>query len=180
MPPPSNRGRAAVLGGVTVAAMIAAAAPFAIHMITGSEAEGRPGRPGFAYADPGYGWRRATICYGHVGDYHPGDRLNHEACVALLHADLTPYATGAFRCIAPAMRSRVTPAMGGAFIDAAYNVGPVRFCQRIVPYVNRGDLAGACRALDTALPHTSNGIRMAGLDRRRHDERVACERGLTP
>ena len=60
--------------GATITALVVAMSPAGYRALKSHEGLGQPGAAvQKAYADPYYGWRIATICYGHTAGVKQGD-----------------------------------------------------------------------------------------------------------
>ena len=114
-----------------------------------------------------------TICFGETRGVKMGDRKTTEQCRAMLGDRLLEFEQGMNACL----KAQVPDGAYAAFLSFSYNVGTGAFCKStLVRKANAGDLRGACNELmkwDKAA-----GIRLAGLTRRRVDERALCLEGL--
>lgn len=121
-----------------------------------------------------------TICYGHTGsEVVKGLKVDKEQCEAWLIEDMTKASKAVDDCI----RVPLTPGQRGAFISAAFNVGPRVVCgSTLQRKANAGDLEGACRELTHAKGKDgketgwtfAGGVRYKGLVKRREKEREIC------
>lgn len=115
-----------------------------------------------------------TVCVGETKGIRMGMTFGKPECEAMLLKRLT-------EDFAPAMESCVTRPMGddtyAAFLSLSYNVGSSAFCgSTVVRKFNAGDGRGAC---DAVLAWDKAGGRVvAGLARRRREERALCLRGI--
>jgi lysozyme len=120
-----------------------------------------------------------TICEGHTRGVREGDVATPEQCAAYKAADLLEAAQAVERCITHPL----LPNQLGAFIDAAYNLGPAVVCgSTLQRKANAGDVEGACRELTDA--RNADGGRRGwsfaggkfypGLRARRIDDRALC------
>jgi lysozyme len=123
-----------------------------------------------AYPDPATGGDPWTIGFGHTGDdVSPGMVITDEQAEALLVKDLDKFETG----VADLLDPNVTTSDNqyGAMVSLAYNVGLGNFEKSSVLRLhNTGDFAAAADAF--LLWNKAAGRVMAGLDRRRHEERT--------
>lgn len=114
-----------------------------------------------------------TICFGETRGVKIGDRRTAEECRTMLGDRLIEFSAGVDRCLT----RRVPDKTYAAFVSFAYNVGTGAFCgSTLVRKANAGDLAAACNELlkwDKA-----GGRRVAGLTRRRREERALCLEGI--
>ena len=135
------------------------------------------GRKNVAYWDA-YGavW---TICDGHTAGVREGDTASDAQCDAWREQDMSHAAASVDRCI----HVPLTTLERAAFIDAAYNLGPVVVCgSTLQRKANAGDVTGACLQLTDALDAKGNAVgwthaggkELAGLRNRRTDERNLC------
>jgi lysozyme len=116
-----------------------------------------------------------TVCFGETRGVHMGDRYTIEECRTMLGDGLEEFATGMEACL------RAPDTLPGksyvAFLSAAYNIGRKAFCgSSMARRWNAGNLAGACDAL--LLWNKAAGKVIAGLTRRRQEERALCLEGL--
>lgn len=115
-----------------------------------------------------------TVCYGEtkVAMRHYTDA----ECLALLKDQLPRYGDGVLKCI----DVPITQNEHAAYTLFAYNEGVYAFCTSAArATLNRGDHAGACRALATkpgGTPawSTAGGRYVQGLQNRRQYERNLC------
>lgn len=116
-----------------------------------------------------------TICFGETRDVRMGQRRTRAECDGMLLDSLRRHEAAIRPCLA---RSDELPdPTYVALLSFAYNIGPRAFCgSTLVRRLNAGDLKGACNELlrwDRAA-----GVRLAGLARRRQEERALCLHGL--
>lgn len=115
-----------------------------------------------------------TICDGDTNNVRPGMVETPEGCRQRLEAQLVAHAEPVLACT-PDLRNR--PDQLAAAVSLAYNIGTGAYCRSTVARrFNAGDWRGGC---DAFLLWTKAGGRVvAGLERRRRDERAICLRGL--
>ncbi len=160
--------------GLAITAAVAVASPIA---------ERWEGYRGKAYLDPAH---ILTQCYGETEDVDPSRVYSQDECATKLRARMArDYAPVLAKC----MPSLVGPdwprytQVYGALLDASYNAGPERTCDKYAPLVNAGNIAAACNALPTWFISAKNrktGVRAVypGLINRRKDEQAVCRRAL--
>jgi lysozyme len=155
--------------GATAAAILAAAAT-----ATGTLVKWE-GWSNAAYPDIARVW---TICAGDTHGVKPGQVASDAECESRLGIEAVK--TGF--AIAPCLPDELPIKVRGAFISAAYNIGPTAFCGSSMSRKARaGDLSGACRSLDLwnkARVGGGTAVVVRGLTLRRSDERQLCEAGL--
>lgn len=145
------------------------AAALAVSVVGGAE-----GLRHVAYPDPATLGPPWTICFGHTGEVHPGDRKSLAECKVILLRDLEKFATGVEACIKRPMSDGTEV----AFVSFSYNVGTGAFCKSSVARLyNAGEGRAACDALMRF--NRAAGHVMAGLTTRRKKERALCLEGLT-
>jgi len=130
---------------------------------------GKEGLSQYAYPDPATRGAPWTICYGHTGHVTPGEHDSLAQCKALLLADMSNADTAIEKCIhVPMSDSREV-----AVLSLAYNIGAAGVCKSsIVRDLNAGNDAAACD--DFLKYNRAAGFVMAGLTRRREEERSLC------
>lgn len=112
-----------------------------------------------------------TYCTGATENAQWGKTYTLEECRAQLDADLARHADGISKCVD---MDRLTDGQKIAFVDVAYNIGVSAFCgSSMARKANAGDMAGACAAL--SMWDKVGGKPVAGLTRRRAEERKICE-----
>ena len=120
-----------------------------------------------AYQDAGGVW---TICYGHTGGVKPGDVATPAQCRSWHVRDEAAHRAAVERCIHRPM----TTGQRSSFTDAAYNAGDWAFCHSpIARLFNEGRAVEAC----DYMAHwyiKADGKVLAGLVKRRADERALC------
>ena len=159
-------GAAAVAGTV---AWLAIATPFTAAF------EGYARKP---YVDTVGTGHPITWCYGETkADGTPVPPMSavfsKDQCTAQLQQKLANvYYPPIAKCI-PA--KYLTPHRTAALVDFAYNLGPAAVCTGPVGrYIAAGNVAAGCRAM-LAYDH-ANGVRLAGLTRRRQADYAYCVR----
>lgn len=115
-----------------------------------------------------------TACYGATGQgVKVGQRYTDAECNTRLAKDVRAHAEKIVACI----KVPVSAKTEAAFISFAFNVGTGAFCKAsLTRKLNAGDYAGACNGL-LAWDY-AGGKRVAGLTKRRQDERALCLAGL--
>lgn len=122
-----------------------------------------------AYPDPATHGAPWTICYGETKGVKRGDVHTVAECKAMLVNSLEGYATSLERCTKQPMPDGAY----AAFLSLSYNIGSGGFCKSSVARLwNAGDRRGACDALLRF--NRAGGRVLAGLTRRRKDERAMC------
>ena len=158
--------------GGAILALTVALSPAGYRALKSHEGLGQPGASvQKAYADPYYGWRIATICYGHTGpDVHAGDNHTDAECKAILERDLEK----SWAAIDQYVTVETDPWVRAAAADFALNVGVEAFRRSsFVRLLNQGRVHEACNSL---LLWTRAGPQknVQGLIRRRQAERHLC------
>jgi lysozyme len=131
-----------------------------------------------------------TDCAGHTEGAVIGRRYTLEQCMQYLAGDAVQKGMAIDGCIGVPVPAESR----AAFTSFAFNEGSGAFCSSgIVSHLNAGDLAGACRQLNTGddgrpqwiyvrsgvLPNGKpRYVVVPGLVARRAEERAFCERGL--
>lgn len=113
-----------------------------------------------------------TICYGQTAaDGADFSKVYTKAeCEKMLGTDLQRYD----RMVQSCTHVTLPPHREAAVVSFTYNLGQGAYCHGIAPYLNRGDVRGAC---DRMLAYNHAGGRvLAGLTRRREAERALCMR----
>lgn len=111
-----------------------------------------------------------TYCTGATENAQWGRTYTMQECQAQLDRDLARHAEGVMACV----HVPLTDGQKVAFVDFAYNAGVAAFCgSSVARRANAGDMAGACAAL--SMWDKVNGKPVAGLTRRRAEERAICE-----
>ncbi len=133
-----------------------------------------------AYADPGYGWKIATIGHGHTTQAGPpvvskGMRITAEEAQRILEADLL--------AVEVSVREAVTVPLNdnqfGALVSLTFNIGGGAFRRStLLRKLNQRDYSGA--AAEFKRWNKSNGKVLAGLTHRRADEAALFQAPLIP
>ncbi len=155
--------------------------PLTLELIAEFEGENKVGELHVAYFDV---VKVPTACYGHTSTVttamvHAKKTWTQMECDDLLFEEVNEYREGLHAFFTKAtLDSRLPYTRDSAFISLSYNVG-VRAAGRstAVKRMNRGDIEGACEAIDWW--NKAGGQVLAGLVFRRSKERALCERGLT-
>ncbi len=114
-----------------------------------------------------------TICYGETKNVRMGMSLDKATCDAMLIQRLDEFANGMERCVKRPMNDNVYT----AFLSLSYNIGTYGFCKStVVKRFNVGDHRGACDAM--LMWDKAKGRKIAGLTRRREEERELCLKGM--
>ena len=159
---------------LAIAAAVAVATPLAQRW------EGFFGK---AYLDP---VKVLTQCYGETRDIDPSKIYSKDECATKLRTRLArDYAPVLAKCM-PVLVSDDWAAYSnifGALLDASYNAGPGRVCDRFASSVNHGELLATCNGLPTWMITARDrrtGVRKVyrGLVNRRRDEAAVCRKGL--
>ena len=168
---PTSKSAAKVAGGAAIAGTVAwlvIATPFVAGF------EGYAKRP---YVDAVGTGHPITWCYGETaadGGKVPvmGTLFTKAECTASLQDKLTRvYDPMVRKCI----RVPLPPHREAALVSFVFNLGPGAQCSGPVGrYLNAGNVVAACNSL-LAYDH-ANGVRLAGLTRRRQAERQLCLR----
>ncbi len=161
----------ALVGGMSVAALLAAAIPIAIPSVQKHE-----GVWYTAKIDQIGTGKPVTWCYGETeGPVKVGQQFTPKECTGMLAKKLVRYATSAVSCI----YSPISAKMLASFIDFNYNVGEYRFCHsNVIEKLNATppDYVGACEGMRV---YTRAGGRFRqGLLNRRIDEIALCRDGI--
>lgn len=116
-----------------------------------------------------------TICFGETRGVKMGDTKTVAECRAMLGNALVEFEAGMRRCLTNPDKIPDKPYV--AFLSLSYNIGTGAFCKSSVARkANEGDLRAACEAI---LKFNKAGGRvLAGLDRRRKEERQLCLEGV--
>lgn len=115
----------------------------------------------------------STVCYGETRGVRMGQSYTKPQCDAMLIKALDEFADGVERCAKQPMGDRQYV----AHLSLAYNIGLGAYCKStVVRLHNAGDRRGSCRAFD--MWNKAGGRVVAGLTRRRAEERELCLAGL--
>jgi lysozyme len=120
----------------------------------------------YAYRDP---IGIPTICFGETKGVKIGDRATIEECKGMLLESLEL----AHKSVSQCVKVPMTDKREAALVSFAYNIGGGAFCKStLVKKLNSGDTVGACNELPKW--DKANGIVLAGLTKRREEERKLC------
>lgn len=118
-----------------------------------------------------------TVCFGETRGVHMGDVYTVDECKVMLGDALVEFETNMRRCLVAPDSIPDKPYI--AFLSLSYNIGSGRFCNSTVrKRANDGDLRGAC---DAIMAFNKGGKPLhviAGLTKRRTEERKLCLEGL--
>ena len=121
-----------------------------------------------------------TVCFGETRGVKMGDRYSVEDCKAMLGTALVEFETGMRACLINPNAVPDKPYV--AMLSATYNIGvgsakpPRGFCgSSMARLLNAGDIRGSCNAL--LAWNKAGGKIVAGLTRRRQEERALCLEG---
>lgn len=157
----SRLRKAGLLGGLTAAGVLA--------VVTVGKFEGEKTK---AYRDIVGVW---TICNGHTAGVREGDVATREECRRLLLKDLVEHEADLRACLRSP--DSIPDNAYVAFLSLTINIGARAFCKStLVKKLNAGDVAGACDELPKF--NRAGGQVVAGLTRRRLEERALCHKGL--
>lgn len=124
-----------------------------------------------AYADPYYGWKLPTICYGHTGSVKRGDVASLEQCEVFLKTDVAIHCKLVYDALIP-HKIWLTQGEQDAYCSFAFNTGKFKETESIYGRLMKQDDWGACMGL---LKYTySNGQASIGLWNRRYTEYNSC------
>jgi lysozyme len=142
-----------------------AAAAIAATLIAKYEPAANPLVP---YWDaPGQVW---TVCDGHTGHVDPHRIYTTAECKAFRNADIATAQATVKRCLPMPL----LPQIEGAATDATYNVGPRIVCgSTLQRYALANNWPAACAEFSRW--DKAGGRLLAGLTRRRTDDRAVCE-----
>lgn len=116
-----------------------------------------------------------TICFGHTRGVKMGDRYTLADCKAMLGDDLLKYEADMRAALVNPDKIPDKPYV--AFLSLSYNIGPTAFKNSTVARrINAGDLKGACNAI--LMWDKFKGLTLAGLTKRRQEERKLCLEGV--
>ncbi len=114
-----------------------------------------------------------TVCYGETRGVRMGQSYTKPQCDAMLLKALDEFARGVERCAKQPMGDKQYV----AHLSLAYNIGINGYCKStVVRLHNAGDRRGSCRAF--MMWNKAGGREIAGLTRRRAEERDLCLEGL--
>lgn len=154
----SLRSRAIGLAGATVIGLAAAI----VQHFEGYEPK--------AYVDP---VGIPTICWGHTDGVKIGQALSEAQCLEILGQDLLV----AQKAVDRLVKVPMTNERRAALISFVFNAGEGNFAKStILRKLNQGDTRGACAEISRWV--YAGGKKLAGLVKRRAEERHYCEVGL--
>lgn len=131
------------------------------------------GKRNQSYADPAHGWAVPTVCYGHTRTAAKGRAFSDAECLTLLQQDADE-AAAHLRRLAPVP---MTQGEFDAYTSFIFNAGPGNFAQSTLrKKLLAGDAVGACGELSRWVH--ANGKKLAGLVKRRAEEKAVCLRDL--
>lgn len=117
-----------------------------------------------------------TICDGDTENVRPGMVETPQGCRARLERQLVRHAEGVLGCT-PSLRGPGRDWQRAAATSLAYNIGVGAYCRSTVKRrFEAGDMRGACDAF--LMWNKAGGRVLAGLTRRREEERAMCLRGI--
>lgn len=115
-----------------------------------------------------------TVCFGETRGVKMGDRYSVDECKAMLGTALVEFETGMRACLKEPDAIPDKPYI--AMNSVTYNIGVKGFCgSTMARRLNAGDVRGACDAL--LAWNKAGGRVIAGLTRRRQEERALCLEG---
>ena len=116
-----------------------------------------------------------TICFGETKNVRMGQTKTVAECKAMLGDRLVEFEGEMRRCLRNPDAIPDRPYV--AFLSLSYNIGSAAFCKSsVAKLINAGDLRGACNRL--VVFDRAGGRKIAGLVRRRAEERQLCLEGL--
>ena len=158
--------------GAATIALVVAMSPAGYRMLKSHEGLGQPGATvQKAYADPYYGWRIATICYGHTAGVKQGDTATMTQCEQFLKQDVARHCALVYDALLP-HGIWLTQGEQDAYCSFAYNLGKFKGTDSVYGRLLKQDDWGACMGL---LKYWySNGQPSRGLWERRYVEYNMC------
>lgn len=158
--------------GGAILALTVAMSPAGYQRLKSHEGLGQPGATvQQAYADPYYGWRKATICYGHTAGVKPGDKATLAQCEQYLKEDVASHCKLVYDALMP-QSIWLTQGEQDAYCSFAYNLGKFKDTGSVYGRLLKHDDWGACMGL---LKYSySNGKFSRGLWERRYVEYNMC------
>ena len=158
--------------GAATIALVVAMSPVGYQMLKSHESLGQPGATvQKAYADPYYGWRIATICYGHTSGVKQGDTATMAQCEQFLKQDVTRHCALVYDTLLPT-GIWLTQGEQDAYCSFAYNLGKFKGTDSVYGRLLKQDDWGACMGL---LKYWySNGQPSRGLWNRRYADYNVC------
>ena len=154
------------------AVLVVAASAAGIGLIKGYEGLGQPKQyTQQAYADPYYGWRVATICYGHTKGVKKGDTAGLGQCEEFLRSDVASHCKLVYDALIP-HNILLTQGEQDAYCSFAFNLGKFKGTDSVYGRLIKGDDWGACMGL---LRYTQSAGKFSrGLWNRRYAEYNLC------
>ena len=124
--------------GGAVLALTVAMSPAGYRALKSHEGLGQPGAVvQKAYADPYYGWRIATICYGHTAGVKQGDTATLAQCDQFLREDVDKHCALVYAALFP-LGVWLTQGEQDAYCSFSYNLG--KFKDIIEEYSDANEL----------------------------------------
>ncbi len=164
--------------GAATIALVVAMSPAGYQMLKSHEGLGQPGASvQKAYADPYYGWRIATICYGHTARVKRGDTATMAQCDQYLREDVVKHCALVYDALFPT-GIWLTQGEQGAYCSFAYNLGKFKGTDSVYGRLLKHDDWDACMGL--LKYYYSNGVPSRGLWNRRYAEYNLCINQLEP
>lgn len=164
--------------GAATIALVVAMSPVGYQMLKSHEGLGQPGATvQKAYADPYYGWRIATICYGHTAGVKKGDTATMAQCDQFLREDVTKHCALVYDALLP-LGVLLSQGEQDAYCSFAYNLGKFKGTDSVYGRLLKHDDWGACMGL--LKYYYSNGVPSRGLWERRYAEYNLCISQLEP
>ena len=158
--------------GGAVLALTVAMSPAGYRALKSHEGLGQPGATvQKAYADPYYGWRIATICYGHTAGVKQGDTATMAQCDQFLREDVDRHCTLVYDALMP-HGIWLTQGEQDAYCSFAYNLGKFKGTDSVYGRLLKQDDWGACMGL--LKYYYSDGKPSRGLWNRRYAEYNMC------
>ena len=158
--------------GGAVLALTVAMSPAGYRALKSHEGLGQPGAAvQKAYADPYYGWRVATICYGHTTGVKKGDTATLAQCDQFLREDVDKHCALVYDALMP-HGIWLTQGEQDAYCSFAYNLGKFKGTDSVYGRLLKQDDWGACMGL--LKYYYSNGKPSRGLWERRYKEYNSC------
>ena len=158
--------------GAATIALVVAMSPVGYRALKSHEGLGQPGAAvQKAYADPYYGWRVATICYGHTAGVKQGDTASMAQCEQFLKQDVARHCALVYDALLP-HGIWLTQGEQDAYCSFAYNLGKFKGTDSVYGRLLKQDDWGACMGLMKY--YYSNSKPSRGLWERRYAEYNTC------
>jgi lysozyme len=158
--------------GAATIALVVVMSPAGYQMLKSHEGLGQPAAPvQRAYADPYYGWRIATICYGHTAGVKRGDTATMAQCEQFLREDVNRHCALVYDAVLP-LGVLLSQGEQDAYCSFAYNLGKFKGTDSVYGRLLKHDDWGACMGL--LKYYYSNGQPSRGLWERRYAEYNLC------